>query len=79
MIYLDTIKTWGYMALGLIIIGFLGIFKARGVKIEAQAREIEDLEAEGKAKDYEGDDRVNKAIAEAQDADDIYPDGDYRP
>ncbi len=73
-----SIKDYFYIVIGFIVMGFVAVFKYRGMKIDSQAEEIEGLEAEGKKQDFETTDRVNKAIAEAKDADDIYPDGDYR-
>ena len=68
---IGTFKDYFYIALGLVVIGFSALFKMRGLKIEAQEREIDAHEAKDVAQDYEADNRVAKAKAEAQDATDV--------
>ena len=77
MMYLDTIKTYAYMVLGFIVMGFMAVYKYRGVKIKNQQKEIDAHEAKDKAQGYEADNRVEKAKAEGQDVKDTYPDGTY--
>lgn len=71
MPYLDTIKVYFY-AIVAFVVTFFGVwFKMRGMTIEDQQREIDAHEANDVAQDFEADNRVDKAKAEAEDVEDM--------
>ncbi len=71
MINFDSIKSFMYMILGFIVLGAITAYKYMAMKIERQAEEIDSLEAEGKAKDFQADNREAAAKAEATDYEEV--------
>ena len=78
----DTIKMYGAAALAVVIAIFVGMFKYRGAKIDSleedlveeanKARVVEQaIKAERKVLDFESDNRVAAAKAEARDYEDV--------
>lgn len=67
----DTIKAYGVAILTALGMIFITWFKLRGNKIDDLNEQIDTMEANDKAEDYEADNRVAKAKAEADDVEDI--------
>lgn len=67
----DTIKLYIGIIVTAVIAGFIAMFKYRGMQIEALEKEVESHEAKDKKQDFEADNRVAAAKAEAEDVKDI--------
>ena len=71
MFNFDSIKSAFFIVIGFIVMGFLAVFKYRGNRIDSLKEEVENHEAKDKKQDFEADNRVEAAIAEAEDVQDI--------
>ncbi len=60
------IKSIFYTALGFIVMAFLAVFKYRGARIDSLKEEVENHEAKDLKQDFEKDNSVAAAIAEAE-------------
>lgn len=62
----DTIKLYGLMALGVIVLGFLAVFKYRGIKIDSLEKVVEEKTTEIKARIKQKKQIVAKAKVEQE-------------
>ena len=65
------LKSYFFIALGFIGMGFLAVFKYRGAKIESQQEEIKQHKARHKADEFVSGNREAAARAEAVDTQEI--------
>lgn len=74
---IDTIMGYFYIIMTAIGMMFVAWFKLRGAKIKDLEQEVANDKAKDNAQDFEADNRVAKAKAEAEDVKDTYADGSY--
>ena len=71
MIDFGQIKAFLFTILGFIVMAFLAVFKYRGQKIDSLKNEIDQHELKDKAQDFEKNNVIKKAEAEAIDYEEV--------